>query len=146
MKMYESNVNKVKGYIDDWELKALEAIGYFIEGEAVLRCPVGQYFDGQEGGNLRRSIRHYVTKSEKSTTIGTPVDYAIYVEKGTPAHIIRPKNKKMLSWVPQSGQRIFARVVHHPGTKAQPFLTPAAEDNINKINEIARRVKFANGA
>jgi hypothetical protein len=64
---------------------------------------------------------------------------APYLEFGTRPHIIRPRTKGMLSWPANgsgrrlsgrartnSGRRIFARVVHHPGTKPQPFLLPGA--------------------
>jgi hypothetical protein len=63
--------------------------------------------------------------------------YAAYVELGTKPHIIRPRNKRVLSWpaagsarlsgrVRSGGSRVFARRVNHPGTKAQPFLVPGA--------------------
>lgn len=66
--------------------------------------------------------------------------YAAFVELGTKAHIIRPRNKKVLSWPANAsgrrlsgrarsnaGPRVFARKVNHPGTKAQPFLVPGAK-------------------
>jgi hypothetical protein len=66
-------------------------------------------------------------------------NYAAFVEFGTRRHVIRPRNKKVLSWpANQSGRRlsgrarsnagprVFARKVNHPGTKAQPFLVPGA--------------------
>ena len=50
-------------------------------------------------------------------------DYALYVEFGTAPHIIRPKNAKALHWK-SGGNDIFAKVVHHPGTRPQPFIRP----------------------
>lgn len=62
-----------------------------------------------------------------------------FLEHGTKPHIIRPVHKKALRFAasgsgsprlsgrPRTGQAVtFARVVHHPGTRAQPFLGPAA--------------------
>lgn len=46
--------------------------------------------------------------------------YAPYVEFGTGPHIIRAVNKKVLANT-QTGQ-VFGPVVHHPGTKANPFM------------------------
>ncbi|HLY40478.1 MAG TPA: HK97 gp10 family phage protein [Terracidiphilus sp.] len=46
--------------------------------------------------------------------------YAPYVEFGTGPHEIKAVNKKVLANV-QTGQ-IFGPVVHHPGTKANPFM------------------------
>lgn len=136
---FESNIKMVKAELADWKGRVLEAIGDFAEGEAKLRAPVGKYLTGQVGGNLRTSIGHHVVKSEDAVQIGTNADYAIYVEKGTAPHLILPKRAKVLSWLSAAG-RMFARSVHHPGTRAQPFLTPAVEDNINKIRDIVERV------
>jgi hypothetical protein len=46
--------------------------------------------------------------------------YAPYVEFGTAPHTITAVNAKVLANV-KTGQ-VFGRVVHHPGTKANPFL------------------------
>lgn len=141
---YVSYVKEAKQEFDEWEGKALKAIGLFVEAEAKLRAPVGQYVEDLVGGNLRSSIGHKVDKSRNVVHIGTDAEYAVYVEKGTAPHLIMPKVASMLSWVDKTGKRIFAHMVKHPGTKAQPFLTPAVEDNINKIQQTVQKVKFAN--
>lgn len=46
--------------------------------------------------------------------------YAPYVEFGTPPHTITAKNARVLANM-KTGQ-IFGPVVHHPGTKANPFM------------------------
>lgn len=46
---------------------------------------------------------------------------------GTRPHIIRPKNKQVLRFR-VGGQVVFAKVVHHPGTRAQPFLDRALRE------------------
>jgi len=46
--------------------------------------------------------------------------YAPYVEFGTRPHIIRAVNARVLANT-QTGQ-VFGPVVHHPGTKANPFM------------------------
>ena len=46
--------------------------------------------------------------------------YAPFVEFGTAPHEIRPVNKRVLANV-KTGQ-IFGTLVHHPGTKANPFM------------------------
>jgi hypothetical protein len=46
--------------------------------------------------------------------------YAPYVELGTAPHIIEAKNARVLANA-KTGQ-IFGRTVHHPGTRANPFL------------------------
>lgn len=58
-------------------------------------------------GNLRGSINHRVDADGKSVAIGTNVEYAVFQELGT---------RRM---------------------QVQPFLTPAVEDNVDKIKKIA---------
>ncbi len=61
--------------------------------------------------------------------------YAIWIELGTKAHIIRPKNKKALFW-PGAAHPMSS--VKHPGTEAQHVLTNAADKEYPKL---ARRIR-----
>jgi HK97 gp10 family phage protein len=99
MSNYESHIDDAKKVIKTAGEKALNKIGAYVEGQAKLRTPV-------DTGHLRRSI-FFKTESDK-VTIGTNVEYAIYVEKGT-------KNMQ-----------------------AHPYLTPAVEENIKTLSEIAK--------
>jgi len=67
---YQSNKKEVLKALSQAEKNALELVGAFIEGEAVLHCPV-------DTGNLRSSITHRVNTGERSVTIGSPVEYAV---------------------------------------------------------------------
>ncbi len=95
-------------------------------------------------GNLGRSIRPGFFSGSQAI-VEAHANYAAYVELGTRPHVIRPKNKKVLAWpaagsarlsgsTKRGGSSIFAREVHHPGTKPQPYLVPGAkkaiEDNL----------------
>ena len=103
-------------------------------------------------GNLRRSFFHSPSLGtqtlERRVTSKAP--YAVYVEEGTRAHIIRPKNAKALAWEavgqksfmfatetirttskmfkgkklakPKTEFIVFAKSVNHPGTKAVRML------------------------
>lgn len=75
-------------------------------------------------GRLRTSITHEIAKDSAGlfARIGTNVTYGIYVELGTPPHIIRARNKKALHW---KGARHPVALVHHPGTQPFPYLRPA---------------------
>lgn len=89
-------------------------------------------------GNLGRSI-HVAMVTETTARVQAGASYAAYVEKGTQPHEITPKARKALRFAASaSGARltgtprkgaavIFAKRVHHPGTKAKPFLKPGAE-------------------
>lgn len=60
-------------------------------------------------------------------TIVFDVDYAQMVNDGTRPHVIRPKNASVLRFV-VGGRVVYARVVHHPGTRANPFLDRALRE------------------
>lgn len=80
-------------------------------------------------GNLRNSIKYKV--KGKVLEIRMP-HYAVYVEYGTPPHIIRPKTAKALAWKGGNGMS-FAKVVHHPGTQPQPFIRNAIRTQLKQI-------------
>ena len=89
-------------------------------------------------GNLGRSIR-IQSVTDTSATVVAGARYAGFVEFGTRAHEITPRARKALRWAASpAGRRlsgaprvgaavVFARRVHHPGTKPYPFLVPGAK-------------------
>lgn len=56
--------------------------------------------------------------------IGSNVDYARYLEQGTPPHEIRPVSKRALFW--KGAEHPYARV-RHPGTRAYRVLARALQ-------------------
>lgn len=89
-------------------------------------------------GRLRASIRiesRRLLSLRSVYTIGSDVSYAKMVHDGTRPHVIRPKRaytlrrgkKPALSFV-WNGRRVFFAEVHHPGTKARPFLDRALRE------------------
>jgi hypothetical protein len=98
----------------------------------------------RQTGNLGRTIRlGQVTETNVQVIAGgqAGVGYAQFVELGTRPHIIRPRNKKMLAWgknrrlsgsARSGSEMIFAHEVHHPGTRAQPYIMPAAQEVVAK--------------
>jgi hypothetical protein len=56
--------------------------------------------------------------------VGTNVAYARPVHEGSRPHVIRPRRGRVLVF-PMGGRTVFARVVHHPGTRPHPFLRDA---------------------
>ena len=88
-------------------------------------------------GNLRTSLG---VKVESSRVIIGPDErqapYGGYVEFGTGPHVIRPKTKKVLSFV-VNGKRVFATKVNHPGTKAQPYVRPAFDAWVDSLGTMA---------
>ena len=82
-------------------------------------------------GHLRRSVATQMGDLE-ATIHTSNVKYAAIVEKGSKAHIIRPKNKKALYW---KGATHPVKQVNHPGSRAKPFLIPAFESEKDKFIE-----------
>jgi len=59
--------------------------------------------------------------------------YAIFVNSGTRPHIIRPRTAKALYW---PGAKHPVKMVHHPGTKANPFVERTAMKAEGPVNQI----------
>lgn len=81
-------------------------------------------------GRLRASIRAdppRVFSLRGSVTVGSDVEYSGFVNDGTRPHVIRPRNAQALRFR-VGGRVVFARVVHHPGTRARPFLDRALRE------------------
>jgi hypothetical protein len=90
-------------------------------------------------GNLAMSIKKEV--SEGKVVIKPLASYAFFVEKGTAPHLIRPVNASCLAF--QSGMlggMVFAKLVHHPGTKPNPFVAQTALETRDEVGAIAKRV------
>jgi hypothetical protein len=66
---------------------------------------------------------------------------AAYLEFGTPPHIIRAKDSGSLHWK-SNGKDIFAKLVHHPGTRPYPFIRMTCEKDLKKIIEEAAKKTF----
>jgi phage gpG-like protein len=56
--------------------------------------------------------------------VGSNVEYARFLEEGTPPHVIRPRAKRALFW---PGARHPVKSVRHPGTRPYRVLQRALE-------------------
>lgn len=82
----------------------------------------GAFIDAVSGWKHKPVWRGYVRLNADQIyiSVGTTDQIFKYVDEGTKAHIIKPVRAKMLHWVdPTSGEDVFAKEVHHPGSKAQ---------------------------
>lgn len=80
----------------------------------------GHSFTSREG-QLQQSINWH-SNGDGSATVYANADYAEWVEKGTRAHVIRPRNRNALRFPVSGGGGFgFARVINHPGCQAKPF-------------------------
>jgi phage gpG-like protein len=89
-------------------------------------------------GRLATSMRRRVEDNGDNFNIifGSNVPYAAIHEFGgrTPPHDIVPKRASVLSFM-LGGNRVFAKVVHHPGSTipARPYIRPAIAENRVKL-------------
>lgn len=89
-----------------------------VEAEAVRRAP----------GSMKQSIRVSIRRGpggEFRGTVNVRHPAALYVTGGTRPHIIRPRRPGGVLRFTVDGQVVYARVVHHPGTKPNNFLIEA---------------------
>jgi hypothetical protein len=89
-------------------------------------------------GYLAESIVKDV--GDLTASIKPLASYAIYVEKGTAPHLIRPVNASVLVFEGSSGEMVFTRLVRHPGTRSNPFMKRVADATEGKVLETFEQV------
>lgn len=102
---------------------ALEMCGLVGEGYAKKLCPV-------DTGNLRNSITHTVSDSEKAAYVGTNSEYAVYVEMGTGQYVA---GGRPTPWVYKDEKGNW-HMTH--GQRAQPYIKPAVADHAAQYKKI----------
>lgn len=92
-----------------------------VEDDATHMCPVdtGALVSTIHKDHDGRALHGKVWTGD----IGRGIDYWASVEYGSRPHIIRSHGNYPLR-NRETGQ-VFGRVVHHPGTPAQPYMRPA---------------------
>ena len=125
---FTDNSKKVKGQMDEAMFRALESAALIVEASAKALAPVG------DSGELRDKIDHNIKEVNgmKVAQVGSPLQYAVYVEYGTGEHSKNGAGRKG-GWVYKApdGKFYFTR-----GMKAQPFLLPAFRRNKKNIENI----------
>lgn len=109
--------------------KAVQKSILTIQSNAMKEAPVNKQ---SGGGNLRQSIRSKMTSALRGEVVAN-ANYSAAVETGTKPHPIAVVNKKVLA-NKRTGQ-FFGKLVHHPGTRPNPFMMRAIEKSRQKIVE-----------
>ena len=89
-------------------------------------------------GTLERAVQSEVTDGGFRGVVSLNEGVAGHgpcVHEGSRAHVIRPRNKRVLRW-PGKGGFVFSKISHHPGYKGDPFLYDALDDNSAEIDKI----------
>lgn len=100
----------------------MAALGRRVRDTARAEAPV-------RTGALRSSIgyRTAVAGATVTVTVQATAKHAAMVHEGTRPHVILPRKGRFLRFPGKSGI-VYARIVHHPGTKPNPFLKRAATE------------------
>ena len=88
-------------------------------------------------GRLKSSIKRKV--KGYSAEIGPETPYSIFVELGTRPHVITPVYAHTLRFE-VGGEMVFTKIVHHPGTKPNPFVRRTADKTMNFIPSAWKKV------
>jgi hypothetical protein len=94
-------------------------------------------------GRLRGSFRRRNATAKRATVVGHYTAY--FIDAGTKPHVITPKRARGLVFEGRSGT-VFARKVHHRGTRAQPFRAKAAREGLRETDMAAQLTKLWNEA
>ena len=102
-------------------------VGKYLSKKGSLIVTAARAQVGKKTGRLARSIhqRHMRVGRYQQIRVGSYVNYALAHHEGTKPHLIVPNDAQFLRFT--SGSRvIYTRMVRHPGTKANKYLS----DNI----------------
>ncbi|WP_238419378.1 hypothetical protein [Streptomyces taklimakanensis] len=80
-------------------------------------------------GSMGRYITTEVGRGPRGLTGSVISNHpaTVYVVNGTRPHIIRPRRARALRFQ-MGGRTVFAKIVHHPGTDANDFLSRALRE------------------
>jgi HK97 gp10 family phage protein len=89
-------------------------------------------------GELKRSLRVQFTRTGKRSRlrVGFLAPYGLFVEEDTKPHIIRPKRINGRLRFQVDGKWVFAKEVHHPGTKGQHMIRLGVKDAAPQVRQI----------
>lgn len=107
---------------------AMHELGLLMERNIVARTP--RRTGGAAGSVLLKSW------SSTQAMVTGALSYWPPLEEGSRAHIIAPKNAKVLAFRTKSGTKVFARRVKHPGTKGVHAFRDGAKDTAPKVAPI----------
>lgn len=104
--------------------------GRYIKDRSALLAVLAKFQVGIKTGALYKSITFTVVSGGSGLvgTVSALDKKAIMHHNGTRPHLIFPVNKQTLRFYSR-GRIVYAKVVKHPGTKPNKFLT----DNLPKV-------------
>jgi HK97 gp10 family phage protein len=105
--------------------KLIERVSDIAWAKAFYGAPV-------KTGYLASTIYKQISVGEG--TVGIGASYGKFVVEGTAPHEIHAPIGGVLSFM-VAEKRVFTPIVHHPGTKANPFMQKAVDEAQSKVDE-----------
>lgn len=104
-------------------------VGKYLRKRAIILQALAKRQVGVQTGALRKSIRYQVVRDSKGliATVGSGNRIALMHHNGTKPHIILPRRAQTLRFY-SHGRIVYSKMVHHPGTKPNKYLT----DNLSR--------------
>lgn len=153
--MLQDNTKEALEKLNEYENYLLEKVGIYVKGKVKENLKKGKpHRNGKsypiyDTGNLINSITYKVGK--KLVRIGTPLEYAIYIEKGAKHHWTSVKN--LIEWVRRKFPTLsnkeqnsisyaIQKTIAKDDMPAMPFITPAVEENLRDIKTILDNKKY----
>lgn len=126
---FKSNREAVRLAMKKSSAAALDVVGEFIRGRAVLLCPV-------DTDQLRTNIFPRVSEEADQLIVGTDVEYAIYVEYGTGIYAEEGKGRQTPWFYYYEGKKGEPGWRRTHGQKPSKFLRRAFLDNVDSISKL----------
>jgi hypothetical protein len=122
--------------LEKWSNKAVLAnaaneIGLLMVRNIVSRTPV-------KTGGAKGAV-HLKSWDHGGATVVGAISYWPALEEGSRAHVIRPKNAKVLAFKGASGTTVFAKKVMHPGTRGVHAFKYGLGDTAGRVAPIIAR-------
>lgn len=91
---------------------------------------LAKYQAGRKTGALMNSINYRLTRDSRGlvAVVGSDNRVALMHHQGTRPHIIVPRRAQTLRFY-SHGRIVYSKLVHHPGTKPNRYLT----DNLRRV-------------
>lgn len=126
--------------------KSLLRIAPEVRREVVAQMAQEVYVKAQDAADLHTKTGRLVRSLKKRKLDGGEsieiyhdaqiAPHAVFVHWGTRPHVIKPKDKKALRWAGQNGFN-FAKIVHHPGYRGDPYLVKARDAIATNFSRLA---------
>lgn len=105
-------------------------VGNYLRKRAISLQVLAKRQVGVDTGALKKSISYRVVRDGKGlvATVGSNNRIALMHHNGTKPHFIRPRRAQTLRFY-SHGRIVYSKLVFHPGTKPNKYLT----DNLSRV-------------